>query len=149
MRQWHLATIGLNNAWLYVGSSLKKQCEHDDLAGQVNLRVGTRNINVFGGYSIALKRNHGHASASSAVAMLAGDAINGAFSDHSGGICTRYEERACRCQRLASVEDYAAFDELHADAAVPPPLVDDPRGPSGSTEIVCLEGDATKQEWEL
>ena len=115
---------------------------HEESMALVNFRPGLRNISKFGAYNVALKRNFSHTSASSAVAMLAGDEINGAFFAKSGAICTRYEERACRCQRVASMMDYECLDLNHA--AIDDS--DDFHDCLGSVEVIEEAGDATKQD---
>ena len=76
-----------------------------ELVEQICYRPGLRNISKFGGYNLAIKRNIGHASCESATAMVAGDAINGGFSDKN--IILRFEQNAERCQRLRSAQFFA------------------------------------------
>ena len=93
------------------------QTESAQLVAQINYRPGTKNISSFGGYSLALKRNYGHASASSCVAMVAGDTVHGGF--RSPAVVTRFELKACIAQRLLSKANYREMESTVANC-VPP-----------------------------
>jgi len=77
------------------------------LEGRVNFRPGKRNISLYGGYLLALKRNTGHTSAKALVSIVAGDQLNGAFKDPH--LCIKYEHRACAAMRLMSKNTYSAY----------------------------------------
>ena len=51
--------------------------EHKQLVAQTNFRPGKRRVSLYGGYSLALRRNYGHCGAETVVAMIAGDAAHG------------------------------------------------------------------------
>jgi hypothetical protein len=79
-----------------------RQAELVALQEQVCWRPGKRNISTFGAYSIALMRQHGHASAAACVAMVAGSDVHGKFK--AKDICMKYETNLCVVQRLLTME---------------------------------------------
>ena len=132
--------------------------KHKESMRKVCWRHGKRNISPFGGYSLAIARSKGHASAQTCVSMVAGSAIVGEFKDKH--IVTRYEHRASVCSRLrsATIFNLGSTAWRRKDLGPPPPSQEDaascvamvPSGmiPGTSTPVVafCYRGDATNQE---
>eukprot|EP00959_Pyramimonas_sp_CCMP1952_P452505 9466696-Pyramimonas_sp.AAC.1 len=74
----------------------------DSMTEKLVLRPGKRNVSVYGGYTMALKRNLGHTSSSAIVQVVGGDSWSGGLKDKN--IATRFEHRCCHAQRLLSEE---------------------------------------------
>ena len=55
----------------------QRDATHSELVAITNFRPGKRNISLYGGYALALNRSKGHASASTAISMMAGWNIKG------------------------------------------------------------------------
>eukprot|EP00959_Pyramimonas_sp_CCMP1952_P359673 7531081-Pyramimonas_sp.AAC.1 len=62
------------DALVVKNTELKQQL--DELMRRVNYRVGTRNVSLYGGYTIAIRKSRGHVASSTAVALIAGDEIH-------------------------------------------------------------------------
>jgi len=77
------------------------------LQKEINFRPGKRWISLIGGYTLALKRNIGHASTRAIVPIVAGEDMRGAFKDPK--MVVKFEHRTCVGQRLASKQVYQDF----------------------------------------
>jgi len=115
------------------------------LESKINYRPGLRNISLYGGYLLAVKRNIGNTGSKSLVAIVAGDELNGAFKDAK--LVTRFEHRACWGQRLRSKQIYADHD-AELQAALPGDLelarlVDSLHHEPMSIQFVQYVGDAS------
>ena len=106
--------------------------ELDALVAQVKFRPGLRNVSSFGGYTMALKRNVGHTSASAAIQMLGGDQINGGFVDPK--IVWAFEHKTCIAQRISSALDFESMAEVQTSSAE-------------CVEVFGFLGDATHQDF--
>ena len=124
-------------------------------------------MSMFGGYSLAIRRNRvGQTSSRAAVALIAGEPLSGGFKDKS--LVTKFEyllEAACR---VRSHHFYADVEAAHIprdrrDAASHPMLLDVGVGPGGpahprrqqcgrvdgrvtSIEVFHYTGDATNSD---
>eukprot|EP00959_Pyramimonas_sp_CCMP1952_P218380 4567297-Pyramimonas_sp.AAC.1 len=105
---------------------------------QIFMRPGKRNVSVFGGYSIALKRNIGHTSSKAIVAVLSGDPERGGLRDKN--ISIKFEHRCNHVQRLLSSQHYQAiaveFKTCLRTSGTPPPF---------NIEVIQYLADATNQ----
>ncbi|CAK0842788.1 unnamed protein product, partial [Prorocentrum cordatum] len=110
--------------WLQVTKDMTH--EYHRLRDQLDFRPGAKNMSPFGGYTIALGRNAGHASASSALAMLAGSEDRGGFRSYNSVV--RYEHRAALGQKILLK---ICYDEFQASADM---------------EVHCFKFDATNSE---
>jgi hypothetical protein len=61
-----------------------------DLLAIVNFRPN-RNVAIYGGYSMALRRNIGHVGAAAALTMVTGDDVHGDLKNRA--LVYRYEHR--------------------------------------------------------
>ena len=104
-------------------STLREQlvdsrAETASLVRLTNFRPGKRNISTYGGYAVALGRNLGHASAETAIAMIAGQPHQGGFV--TGKTTVAFEHKACAVLRVQS----KLFYEELASEVVPAALAD-------------------------
>jgi hypothetical protein len=89
--------------------------QSDDLLKMVRYRVN-RNVSVWGGYSLAIRRNIGYASAADTVLMIAGDELHGAV--RTKHVVFRYEHNACLVQRLKSQDWFSNACASMSGAAI-------------------------------
>ena len=101
------------------------------LVAHTNFRPGLRRISLYGGYTLALRRSFGNASAGVAAKMVAGAEDNGGFTDHQ--VVILFEHRAAQAKRSRA---HNFFVEADAEKADVPDWF----------EIVCYRGDATQQQ---
>ena len=60
---------------------------HKELEKEAVFRKGTRNVSIYGGYNMALRRTAGHASSEATFVMVAGPEAAGGLKDkHSDTI---------------------------------------------------------------
>ena len=64
-------------------------------------RTGSKHISVFGGYSLAIVRNIGHAGAKEVVATCAGDEVRGGI--RSKKVVWEYEHKAAIAMNMISL----------------------------------------------
>ena len=96
-------------------------------------RPGKKYVSVEGGYSLAIKRNWGHASAKDTVRMLAAEPYQGALKHKD--VVLRYEMRAAMAQQALMRSFYHEhYDEMVA------------RGNEMAVEVHLYRGDATNQD---
>ena len=101
------------------------------LVAHTNFRPGLRRISLYGGYTLALRRSFGNASAGVAAKMVAGAEDNGGFTDPK--VVILFEHRAAQAKRSRA---HNFFVEADAEKADVPDWF----------EIVCYRGDATQQQ---
>ena len=70
-------------------------------------RTGSKHISVFGGYSLAIVRNIGHAGAKEVVAMCAGDEVRGGI--RSKKVVWEYEHKAAIAMNMISSSFHEAL----------------------------------------
>jgi len=89
---------------------------HSALVQQVNFRPELRNISVYGGCNLALKRNRGHTSSYAIVDIVAGDGINGSFRDRH--IATKFEHLACAALRVRTADQIANIEQTLSEPQI-------------------------------
>ena len=108
----------------------KRRCS--DLVMQPNFRPGLRNISLYGGYTLAIRRNYSHVGAKIAAEMLAGSEVQGDLHDKK--VVLLYEHKAAEAKR---VRNRLAIADATATSSA--------EG-SCSWEIYSCRGDGTQQE---
>ena len=95
------------------------QRELDDVLSLVQFRSGRdySNVSCFGGYSLAIARNKGHAGSSTTLDMIANDALHGFVKDKKTVIV--FEHRVAAAKRLRSRDLYARTSPSAAHEAAP------------------------------
>jgi hypothetical protein len=76
--------------FIHGGQVSELKVDMADLLSLVNFRPN-RNITIYGGYTMALRRNIGHVGAAAALSMVTGDDVHGDL--RSKKIVYRYEHR--------------------------------------------------------
>ena len=84
---------------------VQMQSDYDQLVSQTYVRVGSRNLTNFAGYSMAARMTSGHASRSTAIAMMAGSELNVEFKSTKS--LARYERLLGCCHKVRFKSWYA------------------------------------------